>query len=1086
MKKLFLLLLAVMTLSLCASAQTRVVRGTVLDAENNEPLIGVSVTAGTGYGAATDINGQFVVTVPASATQLNVSYVGYEPQTVTISSSDLTIHLQPANSLLDPVIVVAYGQQKRSSFTGSAAVVGSATIEKTQVTNVLDALNGKVAGLQMSNASGAPGASNPTIRVRGFSSILAGNEPLIIVDGTPYTGDINSLNTNDIESMSVLKDAASNALYGARGANGVILITTKRARLGEATVTFDAKWGGQSRASQDYDYVTDPRQYYELYYKSLYNYATAPQDMYSANGGEYLNIGGMGMSNAAATEWANNQLIDGAFGLKYNVFTVPEGQFMIGYNGKFNPNATEGRMVNYNGQDFWLQPDNWMDEVYRTSLRHEYNLSVTQGTEKSNFMASFNYLNNDGIINAPSNFERLTGRLSADVQAKSWLKVGANVSYSHVNTEVMDGNAEGASNNSGNIFAFATQVAPIYPLYMRNGKRQIMIDRNGITRYDYGGGLNAGLKRPFLTGTNGVSDTMLNKNSQSINTVTATGFIEIRFLKDFKFTSNNNINLQEYRLTSTSNPFYGQFAPTGGSVYKQHSRAVDYTIQQLLNWNHTYANVHNVSVLLGHEWYKQTVEHLYGSRDNIFLPENTELSGAIIDKSPGSYSTMYNNEGWLGRAQYDYDGKYFISASFRRDASSRFHPKHRWGNFWSAGAAWIISKEEFFNVDWIDMLKIKASYGEQGNDNIGNYRYVDTYSLVNSNGSPAVNPASKGNEMITWEKGGNFNAGFEFDVLNTRLNGQVEFFYRKTSDMLMSFPLPASSGFMGYYSNVGDMTNTGVEIELTGDVIRTKDFRWTLNGNLTWYKNRISKLPDERKGQTIDGVSGFSSGDVFYGEGIAMYSYKMPRYAGVNPENGMAMYYKKVLDADGNETGELITTHDYGQASDFICGTALAPVYGGFGTSFEYKDFDLSIAFNYQIGGQVYDSAYSSMMSSPVSSASGTNLHADLYKAWTPQNPNTNIPRFQATDQYTTAKSDRFMVNASYLSLDNINFGYTLPNKIVKKAHLNKVRVYFAADNIWVWSRRQGLDPRQSFTGTPNNNYYAPIRTLSGGITVSF
>ena len=1085
MKKLFLLLLTVMTLSLCASAQTRVVRGTVLDAENDEPLIGVSVSAGTGYGAATDANGQFAVTVPASATQLTVSYVGYETQNVTISGNELTIHLQPANSLLDPVIVVAYGEQKKSSFTGSAAVVGSADIEKTQVTNVLDALNGKVAGLQLSNASGAPGASDPTIRVRGFSSVLAGNEPLIIVDGTPFTGDINALNTNDIESMSVLKDAASNALYGARGANGVILITTKRAKLGEATVTFDAKWGGQSRASQDYDFIKDPRQYYELYYSSLYNYATAPEDLYSNGGAAYANIGGLGMDKITATQWANSQLIDGALGLGYNVMTVPEGQFMIGENGKFNPNATVGRMVNYQGQNFWLQPDNWLDEVYKSSLRHEYNLSVTQGTEKANFMASFNYLHMDGITVTPASFERLTGRLAADVQAKSWLKVGANVMYSHTNTDQMDSDAEGNSNASGNPFAFATQVAPIYPLYMRDGDKKIMIDRNGITRYDYGGGLNAGLKRPFLVGTNGISDAILNTNKNSMNLFTATGFIEIRFLKDFKFTSNNNVNLTEYRLTQTQNPFYGQFAPSGGSVFKQHTRAVDYTLQQLLNWNHLFGR-HNVSVLLGHEWYKQTVEHLYGSKTQIFLPSNTELAGAVIDGTPGSYTTMYNNEGFFGRAQYDYDSKYFVSASFRRDASSRFHPKHRWGNFWSAGIAWIISKEDFFTADWVDQLKFKASYGEQGNDNIGNFRYVDTYSLVNSNGTPAVNPSTKGNEYITWEKGGNFNAGFEFDLFNNRLNGQIEFFYRKTSDMLMSFPLPASSGFMGYYANVGDMTNTGLEIELSGDIIRTRDFRWTLSGNLTWYKNKITKLPTERKGQTIDGYSGYSSGDTFYAEGLPMYTFKMPKYAGVNPENGMAMYYKKVLDADGKETGEIITTHDYGQASDFQCGTALAPVYGGFNTAFEYKGFDLSVTFNYQIGGQVYDSNYAALMAVPNGSPSGTNLHADLYKAWTPQNPNTNVPRYQANDQYASSKSDRWLTNASYLSLDNINFGYTLPNKLVKKAYLNKVRVYLAADNIWVWSRRQGLDPRQSFTGTPSNNYYAPIRTISGGLTVSF
>lgn len=1085
MKKLFLLLLTVMTLSLCASAQTRVVRGTVLDAENNEPLIGVSVSAGTGYGAATDIDGQFSVTVPASTEKLTISYVGYETKHVTITGSDLTIHLEPANSLLDPVIVVAYGEQKKSSFTGSAAVVGSAEIEKTQVTNVLDALNGKVAGLQLSNSSGAPGASSPTIRVRGFSSIMAGNAPLVIVDGSPYSGDINSINTNDIESMSVLKDAASNALYGARGANGVILITTKRARAGEASITFDAKWGNQSRASQDYDYITDPRQYMETYYSALYNYAVAaPQTYY--NGASAIEIGGKGMSPADATVWANKAMFDGGFSLGYNIFSVPNGELLIGYDGKFNPNATIGRTVSYKGQDYYLTADDWMDATYKNSLRQEYSLNITQGTEKSNFMASVSYLDTEGIVKTPSSFKRFTGRLNADVQAKPWLKVGANIAYSHVNSEDMNSD-EGSSSSSGNIFAYATQMAPIYPLYMRNGNGEIMVDNEGITRYDYGDGLNGGMRRPFLTGTNAISDGLLEKNGGTFNTFSAKGFVEIRFLKDFKFTSNNTVDLYEQRYTQTKNMHYGQFAPQGGIVSKQHMRQTSYTFQQLLNWNHVFNGRHNVSVLLGHEYYKTEDAILYASKSNIFLPENDELNGAIIDgQSSGSYTTLYNNEGWLGRAMYDLDSKYFFSASYRRDASSRFHPDHRWGSFWSAGGAWLISKEDFFNVDWVDLLKFKISYGEQGNDNIGNFRYINTYSLVNSNGSPSVNPSTKGNEYITWEKGGNFNTGFEFELFNNRLSGNLEFFHRKTTDMLMSFPLPASSGFMGYYANVGDMTNTGIEIELQGDVIRTRDFRWTINGNLTWYKNRISKLPEERKGQMVDGKYGYSSGSFFYGEDCSMYTYRMKKYAGVNPDNGLAMYYKNVTDASGNPTGEVTTTHDYSSADMYLCGTALAPVYGGFGTSFEYKDFDLSFAFNYQIGGQVYDGNYAGLLGNPVASASGSNIHADVLKAWTPENPNSNIPRWQATDQYSNASSDRFLLNASYLSLDNINFGYTLPNSVVRKLSLSKLRVYLTASNIWVWSKRQGVDPRQSFTGSVNNAYHAPIRTISGGLTVSF
>ncbi len=299
--------------------------------------------------------------------------------------------------------------------------------------------------------------------------------------------------------------------------------------------------------------------------------------------------------------------------------------------------------------------------------------------------------------------------------------------------------------------------------------------------------------------------------------------------------------------------------------------------------------------------------------------------------------------------------------------------------------------------------------------------------------------------------------------------------------MLAFFPLPQSSGFWGYYSNVGDMTNTGVEIELQGVPVRTKDFTWSVNLNLTWYKNRISRLPDVSKRIKVDGVEGYSDGNYFYGEGESMYTFYMPKYAGVG-EDGQALYYTDAVDKEGKP---LVASSDYSIATQHLCGTALAPVYGGFTTNFEYKGFDLSASFNYQIGGQVYDSGYAALMASPTS-AGGTNFHADLFNAWTPENKGSNIPRFRYGDMYSTSTSDRFLTNASYLSLENINFGYTVPQNIVKKLYLNRLRVYFAADNIWVWSKRQGLDPRQSFTGGSNNTYYSPIRTLSGGLTVTF
>lgn len=1096
MKKLFLLLTAVLITAACAMAQSKVVSGTVVSAADDEPLAGATVMPiGGGQGTSTDLDGNFSLTVPEKVHELNVSYVGFNTRKVAVSSGKMTIKLESSENSLDEVMVVAYGTAKKSAFTGSATVISNDAIEKTQVTNVLDALSGKVAGLQLSNASGAPGASSPTIRIRGFSSMNAGNSPLVIVDGTPYSNDINTINTNDIESMTVLKDAASNALYGARGANGVILITTKRAKLGEAKVTVDAKWGMNMRATQDYDYIKDPAQYYEMYYRSLYNYATtAPEKITNPSTGQEENIGGLGYGAEQAYIWANNNLTaDNAYGLGYNVYTMPAGQYLIGTNGKLNPAATIGRLVNHKGASYFVTPDNWLDETYKHSLRQEYNVSVTQGNDRSNFFASVGYLKNDGIIVAKSDFQRFTARLNADVQAKPWLKVGARGSYSHIVMNAMD-SEEGNSASTGNIFAAATDIAPIYPLYIRDAAGNIMVDKYGNTRFDYGSGDNAGLKRPIFGDSNAVDAMILDTNKIEGNNFNGAAFVEVRFLKDFKFTSNNNVNLQEMRQTQVTNPYYGQYATQNGVVAKYHTRSVDYTYQQLLTWNHRFGK-HNVDALLGHEWFKTTYYYLYGSKSSMFDRGNEELAGAIIKGNANSYTTEYNNEGWIFRGQYDYDSKYFGSFSFRRDASSRFHPSHRWGNFWSIGGAWIISKESFLqDVTWLDMLKVKASYGEQGNDNIGNFRYTNTYNIVNSNNMPGATPASMGNEDITWEKNGNFNAGVEFSMFNGRFTGNFEAFYRKTSDMLMFFPLPSSFGYTGYYDNIGDMKNTGVEIELGGTPIKTRNFKWDVNFNMTWYKNRISKLPEDRKGQKgyifkddfkLDPALGYSSGNYFYGEGESMYSFYTYKYAGVNKENGKALYYKNVYNDNGDVIGTE-TTDDYTKASRYIVGTALAPVYGGFSTSFAYRDFDLSLAFNYQIGGKVYDSGYAQLMGTPYDSSKGGNIHSDMLNAWSPENPDSDIPRNMFGQQYSNATSDRFITDASYLSLENINFGYTLPTKLVRKAYLSKVRVYLACDNIWVWSKRQGLDPRQSFTGGSNNTYYAPIRTISGGLTVEF
>ena len=1063
MKKLFLLLVAVITFALSAAAQNQSVKGQVVSAEG-EPLVGATVLGvGTQTGTVTDLDGNFSLTLPASVKKLQVSYVGMVTREVNITPGSMKIVLESSN-MLDEVITVAYGTAKRSAFTGSASVLDASEIEAVQVTNPVDALKGKVSGVQINSASGAPGNSSPSVLIRGISSINAGNSPLIVLDGTPYDGGLDNISTQDIEQMTVLKDAASNALYGARGANGVILITTKKGKQGAARVTLDAKWGQNSRAVSDYDVITSPAQYYEMFGRALGNYAV-----------------NNGLDDAAALAFANRNLI-GQLG--YNVYSLPEGENMLVEGFKLNPNATLGNIFTAkSGEKYLLTPDSWSDAAYKNALRQEYNLSVSQGTDKGSFYASASYLNNEGItIN--SGYERFTGRLSADLQAKSWLKVGANMSYTHYESK-FNGD-DGSSASSGNIFAVNNILAPIYPLYVRDAQGNIMKDSNGNTMYDYGDGMDLGLpSRPVFSQANPLSQNILDVSKYDGNAMTATGFAEIRFLRDFKFTTNNTVNLYENRQTNVTNPFYGQYASSNGMVYKYSTRRIDYTYQQLLNWARQFGD-HNVNVLLGHENYWNKYSYLSANRSNMLLPDNEELDGAVLDGGSSSYKTEYNNEGWFGRINYDYDSKYFGSVSLRRDASSRFHPDHRWGTFWSASAAWIISKEAFFQAPWVDMLKIKASYGEQGNDNIGNFRYVNTYTIENAGGNPAAIPNTLGNENITWEKGGNLNYGIDFSLFNERLTGTIEGFYRKTSDMLFSFPLPPSYGYTSYYDNVGDMTNNGFEIDLHGDIIRTRDITWSANINFTWYKNKISRLPDARKTMTVDGVDGYSSGSYFYGEGEPLYTYRVKKFAGIDHETGESMWYMNERDKDGKLTGNVITTKNYGSGDFYLCGTALPDAYGGFGTSVNAYGFDFAIDFTYQLGGQVYDGTYAGLMSSPYGSSRGRAMHKDLFNAWMPDNKTSDIPQMVYNDQYVASTSDRFLTSASYLALQNINFGYTLPTNITKKIDVEKIRLYLSCDNVAIWSKRKGLDPRQSISGSVTNAYYAPIRTISGGINVSF
>ena len=1063
-RKIVLSLIAVFVFLAYATAQNRQISGTVSDA-NGHPVAGATVIVdGTSLGTTTNTAGEYTLSAPVNGT-LVVTFVGFEPQQLPIAGKTrINVTMKEDAQAIDDVIVVAFGTAKKEAFTGSAAVIKSDEIAKVQTSNVATALVGRVAGVQTSSTSGDLGKT-PSIRVRGFGSINAGKEPLWIVDGMPYEGDLNNLNANDIESMTVLKDAASNALYGARGANGVIMVTTKKAKSGDAVVTIDAKWGVNSKALEEYDVITSPAQYYETHFKALYGYYA--------------------QTNPAAKAYAlasSGLTSNGTGGLGYNVYTVPEGQALIGTNGKLNPNATLGRKIIYNGQEYWLTPDDWIDEAYQSAFRQEYNVNISGATERSSFYASLGYLDNTGIIKS-SALERYTARLKADYQAKKWLKVGGNMSYAHFSNSNGNSN-EGSASSTANIFAFSAQMPPIYPVYIRDGSGRIMVDDNGYQMYDYGDKGNAGLTRPLLPGANGLQTSWLNKKKAEGNAFSGSGFVDISLYKGLKLTVNGSTNINETRTTYLNNQYYGQFAEAGGTISKYHTRDIAYNLQQILNYNETFGK-HNVGLMVGHEYYQKKYYYLSGTKSKLFSYDNEELGGAVVDGAGAhSYIDDYNSEGYFMRAQYDYAGRYFVSGSYRRDASSRFHPDHRWGNFWSVGAAWLLNQENWFDAPWVNMLKLKASYGSQGNDNIGNYLYTDTYSIENNNGEIAVLFGQKGNPNITWETNTNLNIGTEFGFWNNRLSGSVDFFNRKTSDMLFAFSVPSSLGYSSYYANVGDMVNRGVEVELNADLIRTKNVLWSFNLNLTHVKNEVTYLAPEHKSTTVEGYKGYIDGSYFVGEGLPLYTYYLRSYAGVDPETGASLWYKDVKGDDGKITRT--KTSDYTSATRYLHDSAIPSVYGGFSTSVSAYGVDFSISFNYQIGGKVYDSGYASFMSSPYGTTVGTNYHKDILKAWTPENKGSDIPRLQYGDQYTTSVSDRFLTDASYLNISNINVGYTLPSKITQKFGVQKLRVYLACDNVVYWSKRQGLDPRYSFTGATNFSNYSPIRTISGGVTVQF
>lgn len=1019
-------------------AQQVTVEGTVKD-EEGEGLLGVSVTLkGTSKGVATNAKGYYQLKAQEGEV-LVFSSVGFLTQEVVIGKSNLiNVTLQPEVEELKgtEIVAVAYGTTDKKSFTGSMTTIKEDAFKDKQANNVVKALEGAVGGVQITSGSGEPG-SGATVRIRGIGSINASSSPLIIIDGVPFEGSLNAINNSDVQSINVLKDASAAALYGARGANGVIIITTKSGTRGKLSISLDSKAGFNYRGVPEYDLLSSPSQYYETLWSALY----------------YQNLYGQGLADDQARARASNRLIR-SVGRGYNIYNVADNQ-VVGTDGKLNPLA----QLKYSDVATFNQ---WDKALFHTGVRQEHNFSMSKGTEYNSFYFSLGYLGDEGY-NKNSYFDRYATRFSYRGEITPWLRGNATSMLTYTEKQ-------GTSSGYDNPFAWTRQIAPIYPIYEHDA------NGNVLPTYDYGEG------RTYSSNANPVATQKENKDvtrdfyfSQSLS-------LDATLHKNLTFSATGNFYGDFYDSNVFTTPLGGEGKVFGGNISKYRSDVIVMTFNQLLRYNKQWKD-YGLEGLLGHETHKTRMGNLSGAKRNLVDPHNTEWNNAAVMGGMNSYTSRYFVEGYFGQLTAHHKQKYFLSASLRRDASSVFAPEHRWGTFWSVGGSWLLHQEAFLEkATFLNTLKLKASYGVQGNDVLylpdGGRSYVPYMTLyeVTTNGStPGLRARYKGNRNITWEESANFNTGVELALWNHRFTLEADYFMKKTKDLLFNMPLPATSGFSSEPRNVADMENKGVDFTLTFVPVRTENFQWSLFFNGLHYKNVITKLPEELREK---GVS--RGGGQILKEGGSLYDFYFVRYAGVNPDTGDAQFYIKNT-ATGAYEVKGSTNYEQDHSRQYI-GSAIPDLQGGFGTTLTFSGVDLSLQFAYQLGGKFFDYQYATLMHM---GEQGKNWHTDILNRWTPENRYTDVPRLEYANQKLLSASDRFVVEASYLSLKNISLGYTLPQEVCQRLHLSKLRYYITADNVYLWSKRRGLDPRSSISGAIGSAVYSPIRTVSLGISLT-
>lgn len=1044
-----------------ASAQIKIT-GKVTDA-GNHPLPGVSVAEkGTDHRTTTDINGNYSISVSGPNSVLKLSYIGFASVEVSVSGKTVVpVRLQESGNTLEEVMVTAYGTSKRSSFTGSASVITGKKLATLQPTNISQGLQGLSAGIQVQNNSGRPGADG-TIVIRGIGSLTAGQSPLLIIDGVALDIPLSSISYSDIESITVLKDAASTALYGSRAGNGVILITTKKGITEKTVVNARSNWS-TSDFAVDYPKKVSAAKQYELTFEGLYNDAT-----------DFLNY-----DDATARQYAHD-MVTRVF-WNTTPFTLSDGttrQFRSGWNTDY-PVGLDGK-IKPDAQRLW--EFNAYDEAFSQRLKQDYGIDLSGAMgAKNNYYASASVLDDKGVF-ITDHFKRFTGRLSLNSEVSKRVSLSNSLNYSST------------TNRNGDYAARVFRVFPAeYSAYLwdHQTNQYAVSEFTGKKLLDEGR-FNGRAWWPGWSAFGSLSTDVRNY-SDNIQTVSTLNFRITDYLSLKTNYSYQLVNIDENRWNSPERE--DQLVPAEGRATRGSYRNTSHTVNNVLTFDKKLSRDHHLNILVGQEAYNFTSRGFGADRNGFDLPSFTEISTATEDPTAWSGKDEYSLSSFFSSASYDFKDRYYLSGSFRTDGSSKFTGKNRWGEFWSAGLSWRITQEEFMKGTsaWLNDLKAKISYGEVGNDRIDYYPYMQLFGTGhNYAGYFGVVQSQLSNPEITWETNVQTNAGIEFQIFN-KFTGSMEWFKRKSERLLLRRPLATSTGNSSIYSNIGDLENTGFELDLSYQAIKSENFDWTLSFNATHYKNKITRLPSKQE-VFSQGVATF-----IWKEGNSAYDLYAPEWADVNPDNGRNRWWKKEFDSNGNVVNK-IKTENYTEVSGTNqyenMGSVLPDVFGSLSNSLRYKNLDLSFMLYYSIGGKVYDYNFAESTVLRENFA----VYDYLDDRWQKPGDDTQVGKiytYRGFDANSVARySSKFTFNNDFVRLRNLTIGYSIPKKVLDVAKIRNLRLFLRGDNLLTFGKlkKHGTDP-ENMGSLNGSNFYgvidsnSPIPTLksySFGLNIQF